>query len=79
MTTVGIYELKAKISELVARAEKGEEVTITRHGRPVARLLPVDLPDAEEVRRAIQEIRRLRRGNRLRGLTTKELVEEGRT
>lgn len=37
---VGLFEAKTHFSELVARAEAGEEITITRHGRPVARLAP---------------------------------------
>ena len=39
--TVGAFEAKTHLSELLARAEEGEEVTITKHGRPVARLVPV--------------------------------------
>ena len=39
--TVGAFEAKTHLSELLARVEEGEEVTITKHGRPVARLVPV--------------------------------------
>jgi prevent-host-death family protein len=39
--TVGAFEAKTHLSELLARVEGGEEVTITKHGRPVARLVPV--------------------------------------
>jgi prevent-host-death family protein len=39
--TVSIYEAKTHLSRLVARAEAGEETLVTRHGRPVARLVPV--------------------------------------
>jgi prevent-host-death family protein len=38
---VNIYEAKTHFSKLVARAEAGEEITLTRHGRPVARLAPL--------------------------------------
>lgn len=38
---MNIYEAKAKFSELIARVESGEEVTIARAGRPVARLVGV--------------------------------------
>jgi prevent-host-death family protein len=37
--TVGAFEAKTKLSELLDRVERGEEVTITRHGKPVARLV----------------------------------------
>lgn len=40
--TVGLFEAKAHLSELVARAEGGDEIVITRHNRPVARLVPID-------------------------------------
>ena len=38
--TVSIYEAKTRLSHLVDRALQGDEVVITRHGRPVARLVP---------------------------------------
>lgn len=39
--TIGLFEAKTHLSELVARAEQGDEVIITRHNRPVAKLVPV--------------------------------------
>lgn len=41
VATVSIYEVKTRLSHLVERALRGEQVVITRHGRPVARLVPV--------------------------------------
>jgi prevent-host-death family protein len=41
---VSIYEGKTHFSELVARAEGGEEIVVTRHGRPVARIAPLGAP-----------------------------------
>ena len=41
MSTFSIAEAKARLSELLKRAEKGEEVLITRRGKPVAKLAPV--------------------------------------
>lgn len=38
--TVNVYEAKTHLSKLLARVEDGEEITIARHGRPVARLVP---------------------------------------
>lgn len=40
MTEYSVAEAKAKLSELIDRAEKGEGVTITRHGKPVVELKP---------------------------------------
>lgn len=39
---VNVYAAKANLSHLIDRATAGEEVVITRHGRPVARLVPAD-------------------------------------
>lgn len=52
---VSVYEAKTHLSRLLADVENGAEVTITRHGRPVARLVPVQ--DAAERERAAAEFR----------------------
>jgi prevent-host-death family protein len=44
--TVNIYEAKTRLSQLVDRASKGEDVIIARSGRPVARLVAFRLPAA---------------------------------
>jgi prevent-host-death family protein len=49
MTSMSVSEARAALPELLNRVERGEEVTITRHGRPVAVLVR---PDALHVRRA---------------------------
>lgn len=41
MSEVGMHEAKTTLSQLVERAERGEEIVITRNGTPVVRLLPV--------------------------------------
>ena len=46
MTQVGMHEAKTKLSQLVERAEAGEEIIIARNGTPVARLVPVVRPNA---------------------------------
>ncbi|MGH3959145.1 type II toxin-antitoxin system Phd/YefM family antitoxin [Mycobacterium sp.] len=38
--TFNVYDAKTNFSRLVARAESGDEIVISRHGRPVARLVP---------------------------------------
>jgi prevent-host-death family protein len=47
-TTVTSVEAKARFSELVKRAENGEEVLVTRHGKVVARLLPANEPQVDK-------------------------------
>jgi prevent-host-death family protein len=44
VATVSIYEAKTRLSHLVDRALRGEQIVITRHGRPVARLVPAAPP-----------------------------------
>ena len=46
VATVSIYEAKTRLSHLVDRTLRGEQVVITRHGRPVARLVPAARPRA---------------------------------
>ena len=41
MTQIGMHEAKTRLSQLVERAEAGEEIVIARNGKPVARLVPV--------------------------------------
>ena len=59
-TIVGAYEAKTKFSELIARAEKGESFVVTKNGRPVASIAPPKEFERETVRRAFEELRRLR-------------------
>lgn len=52
---VSVSEAKAQLTELVRRAEAGDEVILTRHGQPAVRLTPVSpVPDREAKRRAIE-------------------------
>lgn len=41
MSEIGLREAKAHLSELIDRVEDGETLTLTRHGKPVARIVPV--------------------------------------
>jgi len=78
MITVGSYEAKTHLSALLDKVAKGERVTITRHGVPIAVLEPIDAPDRAKVREAIERIKEHRQGKSLGGLTIRELIEEGR-
>lgn len=76
---VGAYEAKTRFSELLERVENGAEITVTRHGTPVARMVPVrKLATREERAQAIAEIRELRKGLTLGGLKIRDLIAEGR-
>lgn len=54
MSAINIYDAKAQLSKLVARAESGEEITLARNGRPVARLVPLDRRTAPRVPGALK-------------------------
>jgi len=76
---IGAYQAKTHFSALLERVERGEEVTITRHGLPVARLVPVKRGTTPAQRRtAIDAMRKLAAGNTLGGLRIKDLINEGR-
>jgi prevent-host-death family protein len=77
--TVGAYQAKTHLSELLEQVEAGEEITITKHGAPVAKLVPVRKEtSAEERAAAIERIRELAKGLSLGGLKIKDLISEGR-
>jgi prevent-host-death family protein len=76
MKEVGIYEAKTTLPRLIHRVEAGESVTITRHGKPVARLVPVR--DRKRVTEAIEAMKKFREGHSLGGLSIRELIDEGR-
>ena len=79
MVTVGSYEAKTRLPELLRRVEEGERVIITRHGRPVALLTaPSGVPEMT-TGEAIRELAAFGEGRRLGpSLTLRELIEEGR-
>jgi prevent-host-death family protein len=84
MAKVTAFEAKTRFGELLERVSKGEEVVITRHDKPVARLIPEGVPRREEVRRAVSGLvelqGRIRRRTRAR-LSDREVraaIEEGR-
>lgn len=83
MTTVGSFEAKTKLAELLDKVEAGETVTITRHGKPVAKLVPAGLDEDERARRRalIDEIKRKRvawdKGAKP-GSTIADLIKAGR-
>ena len=75
---IGAYEAKTHFSQLLERVEKGERITITKHGKPVAVLAPADAQRTRPVSEVIAEIRELRKGARLDGLKIKDMIREGR-
>ena len=83
MKAVAIFELKNRFSEMIAEVENGEEITITRHGAPVARLVAISAKgrrshgQRRQVAGAMEALRKLGAGAGL-GASVKRAIEEGR-
>jgi prevent-host-death family protein len=77
--TVGAYQAKTHLSSLLEKVEAGEEITITKHGSPIAKLVPVKKrATATERAAAIERIKKLGESLSLGGLKIKNLIAEGR-
>lgn len=77
--TIGAYEAKTHLSELLEKVEGGQEIVITKHGMAVARLVPVKKKaSAEERLAAIERIQELAAGLSLGRLKINDLITEGR-
>jgi prevent-host-death family protein len=78
MKTVGTFEAKTHLSTLLEQVGDGEEITITRHGKAVARLVPVDAISRDRLKDTVARLKGFRKGRRLGALSPKALIEEGR-
>jgi prevent-host-death family protein len=86
MKTITAFEAKTKFGELLERVQNGEEIVITRHEKPVARLVPEGSPSLEQTKRAAEGLEDLQRDISeyshgqppLSWEQFKTLVEEGR-
>jgi prevent-host-death family protein len=78
--TVGSYEAKTHLPSLLEEVERGAEIVITRHGKAIARLVPVaERVDDRRLKAAVERLKRFRHGRRLGDATIKELINEGRS
>jgi antitoxin (DNA-binding transcriptional repressor) of toxin-antitoxin stability system len=77
MITVGAFEAKTKFSALLDRVERGKEVIITRNGKVVTRMLN-DEAAIEKRRKAVEELLRISKNNRIAPDNWKDLRDEGR-
>ena len=79
MPEIGAYEAKTHLPKLLERVEKGERFIITRHGRPVAELIPVSERDTKRVRSALTGLRNIRKGLAKRGIKLKTVLRKNET
>jgi prevent-host-death family protein len=79
MESVGSFEAKTHLPQLLERVAQGEEFTITKHGKPVARLVPATATKPKpDIRAAVEAMKQFRKGQTLGGLSIREMIEEGR-
>jgi prevent-host-death family protein len=79
MESIGSFEAKTHLPQLLQRVAAGEEIIITKHGNPVARLVPPSAArSAPDVRAAVAAMKQFRKGRTLGGLSVREMIEEGR-
>ena len=79
MESVGLFEAKTHLSELIARAERGEETIITRHNKPVARIVPMDSARRPGAQQGALEALAVFEPLVISGATLDELIRAGRT
>lgn len=75
--TVGSYEAKTHLPQLLESVSQGERITITRNGKPIALLVPPE-PDRLGFEEVVGRMNEIRRGNTLEGVSLRQLIEEGR-
>lgn len=78
MQTVGAYEAKTHFAQLLDAVENGETITITRHGVPIALLVPPSTEQRPNIDEVIAELEALQREVSPDGLSIREMIEEGR-
>ncbi|MGC2200335.1 MAG: type II toxin-antitoxin system prevent-host-death family antitoxin, partial [Stellaceae bacterium] len=75
---IGTFEAKTHLTRLLDRVAAGEQITITRHGTPIARLVPVTPKTPQQIRETIAKLKNFSKGQTLGGLKIRDLIDEGR-
>ena len=78
MRSVGAFEAKTHLAALLDAVSAGEQITITRHGHPVARLVPPVAQSLGSVAQTIVRLRQFNQGQSLCGISIAELRDQGR-
>jgi prevent-host-death family protein len=74
---VGAFEAKTHLPQLLERVTRGERITITRHGVPIAELCPLTAVPISEREEAIDKLKRFRQGKSAGG-ESRRMIAEGR-
>ena len=78
METVGSYEAKTHLPRLLEQVRNGEQFTITKHGVPVAMLVPVEVPTRADILGTIDQLKLFQEQHELGDLSIREMIDEGR-
>lgn len=80
MKSVGSYEAKTHLPQLLNRVEQGESILITKRGKPIAKIVPATEVEGRDVNQVIANLRAFsqKQARTLGDITIRELVEEGR-
>ena len=83
LMSIGAFEAKTKFSELLERVSHGEEITITKHEKPVARLVPFEKPSQVELASLFQQMASFRAAHPLNPkgrakVSYRDLIDGGR-
>ena len=78
MRTVGAFEAKTHLAALLDAVSAGEQILITRHGHPLARLVPAGAEAGISVDHTIEQLKTFSQGQSLGGLSIAELRDAGR-
>lgn len=79
MQTVGSYEAKTHLPRLLSAVAQGDTIVITKHGKPIAKIIPFTEGRPRDKRAVVEAIRALRQTVQpLTGITAKDLINEGR-
>ena len=81
MKIVAVFEAKSRLSEILAAVERGEEYTVTKHGKPIARIVPsgqIDATAMADARKLIARIKLTRKDSNLTDKELREAIEDGR-
>ena len=78
MSVIGAFDARTHLAQLLRRVQEGERFVITKHNRPVAELIPFEQRDTVKIRAAIDRLPAFQKTNSLRGLSVRQLIEDGR-
>ena len=78
MSEIGAFEAKTHLPQLLRRVEAGERFVITKHGRPLAELVPFRSWDSGKVQSAIDALKEFQRTHSLGGIPVRQMIEEAR-